>query len=485
LLSTLFLNLLEFRRRHRWALLGVALLAQAVLASSVGFRPVPIGAVAVAIPLLAALLAAPEPVLVVLVASLPAASLTASGAWGLVAAAAVAASATLVALRKWRGHAPLAQLGTVALAGSLAIAFKEPRALGAVLLALMLAPFGTDILLPRRRGGAPRLHNLLGGLFVFCYALVLQLFLLRIAGPLLHWSPARLRRAGNAGIRGLLRSFPYGVREFPGIDETTLQRPAIIVSNHQSSLDIVLVLGLPGDVRLTTSPRVWDEPWLGRSARALGHLRVDDDLLDNARRVLDEGASVHFFPEGTRSRDGYPARFRRGAFELAVQLGADVLPVLLCDTREAVPRDAYWVERFHLRVRALDRIEPGDDSRALQKKVQALVRREFARELAQLNTAANVRRKVLRLYRYMGWRAFLGVRKELRAITRAPEPALPEVELRGCGYGVAAHVLSAFYPRARIHATDPDASRIAVAKRSAEGKPRLSFEVAAAAPAPQ
>ena len=484
MLSTLFLNLLEFRRRHRWALLGVALLAQAVLASTVGFRPVPTAAVLLSIPLLLALLAAPEPVLVALLAALPAASLTASGAWGFGAAATVAAAARLVALRKWRGQPPLAQLGSVALAGSLAIAFKEPRAVAAVLLALMLAPLGTDILLPHRRGGAPRLHNLLGGLYVFCYALFLQLFLLRVAMPILKWPAERLRRAGSTGIRGLMRSFPYGVREFPGIDETTLQKPAIIVSNHQSSLDIVLVLGLPGDVRLTTSPRVWDEPWLGRSARALGHLRVDDDLLDNARRVLDEGASVHFFPEGTRSHDGYPARFRRGAFELAVQLGADVLPILLCDTREAVPRDAYWVEHFHLRVRALDRIEPGDDSRALQKKVQALVRREFAREMKQLNTAKNVRRKVLRLYRYIGWRAFFGVRAELRAITSAPEPALPEVELRGCGYGVAAHVLSACYPRARIHATDPDPYRIAIAKRSAESMPRLSFEVAEAAPEP-
>ena len=47
---------------------------------------------------------------------------------------------------------------------------------------------------------------------------------------------------------------------------------------------------------------------------------------------------MHFYPEGTRSLDGYVQRFHRGAFELAVQLQQDILPVLLADTNTAMPR---------------------------------------------------------------------------------------------------------------------------------------------------
>src|SRR5207248_990484 len=71
-----------------------------------------------------------------------------------------------------------------------------------------------------------------------------------------------------------------------------------------------------------------------------------------------EGASVHFYPEGTRSPDAFMRRFQRGAFELAVDLRQDVLPILLCDTNTAMPRDAYWFEPYHSVVRALPRVTP-------------------------------------------------------------------------------------------------------------------------------
>ncbi len=54
--------------------------------------------------------------------------------------------------------------------------------------------------------------------------------------------------------------------------------------------------------------------------------------LQRCREKLAEGASVHFYPEGTRSPDGFVQRFHRGAFELAVELNQEILPIILCDT---------------------------------------------------------------------------------------------------------------------------------------------------------
>ncbi|MHC4451882.1 MAG: lysophospholipid acyltransferase family protein, partial [Planctomycetota bacterium] len=311
-----------------------------------------------------------------------------------------------------------------------------------------------------------------GGSYVFAYGLFLQLGLLWILLRLFRWPIARVRRAGQRGMLGLFQSFPYGRQEF---DQLDLSKPAVVVSNHQSSLDVILVLGFPGDVRLTTSPRVWDEPWLGFSARRLGHIRVDDDLLASCRAVVAEGASIHFYPEGTRSKDGYPARFRRGAFELAVQLGIDVLPVVICDSRALVPRDAYWVDWAHMAVRALPRVSPGTDSRALQKRVQQQVREGFAEEMARLNTAAYLRRKVRRLYRYQGWRVLLSVRATL-AKAEVPERPAEPVVIEPCGFGVETLMLAECYPGIRIVARDADERSLAVARHAAAAHSRVSFE---------
>jgi len=311
------------------------------------------------------------------------------------------------------------------------------------------------------------------GIFVFLYGLFVQLWVLWILLGLLRWPVARARRAGQRGMLWLLRDFPYGRRDFGPLD---LSKPAIVVSNHQSSLDIILVLGFPGDVRLTTSPRVWDEPWLGISARRLGHIRVDDNLLESCRAAAAEGASIHFFPEGTRSRDGYPARFRRGAFELAVQLGLDVLPVVVCDSRIFVPRDAYWVNRAHMSVTALPRVAPGDDSRALQKQVQGMVREGFVREMASINTPAYLRSKVRRLYRYHGWRVLRAVRAQLRDAAVPERPAEEPVVLESCGYGVAALLLAECYPGLRIVARERNAHKLAIARHAAASHPRIKFE---------
>lgn len=467
MLHRVFLILL--RAYRPWAWLALA----AGVACSLLGPTVPAWILAAAALPLLALLGAVEPVLVVLVASLA----------GLLHPAGLAAAmtlSTLVALARLRGHRakdprPTAALGTLAIVSTLlALPFFGYRVLLPAAFALLLAPLGMDILLPRReRGGNPRLPELLGGFYAFFYVIGLQFLLLVVLLKLLRLPVRPARWLGSRGMAGLFRTFPYGRYERSGLTREVFKKPAIVVSNHQSSVDIPLMLSLPGDVRLTTSKRVWSEPWFGFSARALGHVRVDEDLLETCRKTLAEGACVHFFPEGTRSQDGYPARFHRGAFELATELGCDIIPLVICDTRTCVPRDAYWVHNFHMVVRALPRVAPGDDSRALQLSVQAMVREAFAAELKRLNTKETLRKKVLRLYRYQGWRVMLAVRRELSGL-EVPEEPIERIE--NCGYGAKAHWVSECFPNVRVTATDPDARKIAVARRTTGMKPRLRFE---------
>ncbi|MEI7892268.1 MAG: lysophospholipid acyltransferase family protein [Myxococcales bacterium] len=129
--------------------------------------------------------------------------------------------------------------------------------------------------------------------------------------------------------------------------------PSILVANHQSLLDI-LVLGsvLDIDYKWVAKRGLFLIPFLGWHLVLAGHLAVDRRRRDNfgtlSRRigeVLGNGGSVLFFPEGTRSRTGELTRFRSGAFLMAVQHGVPVVPVVLEGTGALLRPGQYVVDQ--------------------------------------------------------------------------------------------------------------------------------------------
>ena len=122
-------------------------------------------------------------------------------------------------------------------------------------------------------------------------------------------------------------------------------RSYVVVSNHQSLYDILLVYGWLGvDFRWVMKAELRKVPGLGAACERLGHIFVDRsssrsalETLETARRRIAEGASVLFFPEGTRSPDGTLGAFKRGAFRMALDLGLPILPMTIIGTRRILP----------------------------------------------------------------------------------------------------------------------------------------------------
>jgi len=208
--------------------------------------------------------------------------------------------------------------------------------------------------------------------------------------------------------------------------------------------------------------------------------------LRRCRETLASGASVHFYPEGTRSPDSFVQRFHRGAFELAVELNQAILPVILCDSNTAMPRDAYWFEPFHCVVRALPRVTPQtfDYSQgvvALMKHCETIVRDGLQAELDAINTPRVVRRKVARLYRYQRVLIEQFVYWKMRcdpmfAVLDSVVPRQGVVLDLGCGYGLASHWLACFTDQRTFVGIDYDEDKIRVAKRTVAEHPRIQFE---------
>lgn len=115
--------------------------------------------------------------------------------------------------------------------------------------------------------------------------------------------------------------------------------PFVVVANHQSLLDIVLLSRLPREMKWVIKEELVKIPWIGQMLRLTGDIAVrrgdpesGGEAIARARTYLDRGMNVMIFPEGTRSRDARLLPFKKGAFRLAIDAGVAVLPVVVSGT---------------------------------------------------------------------------------------------------------------------------------------------------------
>jgi 1-acyl-sn-glycerol-3-phosphate acyltransferase len=144
------------------------------------------------------------------------------------------------------------------------------------------------------------------------------------------------------------------------------RRPFVVVANHQSILDILLLSRLPREMKWVAKASLWKLPWAGLMLRLSGDIPVTrgdpesgGEALARARAYLDRGMSVMIFPEGTRSEGGGLLPFRTGAFRLALEAGVPVLPVAVSGTGAGLPKGGPWVRPCRAVARILEPIATG------------------------------------------------------------------------------------------------------------------------------
>lgn len=139
---------------------------------------------------------------------------------------------------------------------------------------------------------------------------------------------------------------------------------AILVSNHQSLLDIPLFLSVfrnRKEIKFLAKRELGEIPLFGMSMVYAGNLFVDREdprdsvhLMREAVRRIRNGEVVVIFPEGTRSADGTIGEFKPGAFYLAQKAGVPVLPVYIDGGRRALPKGALIFRPADMVVRVLE-----------------------------------------------------------------------------------------------------------------------------------
>jgi len=176
-----------------------------------------------------------------------------------------------------------------------------------------------------------------------------------------------------------------------------LRGPRILVANHQSWLDPIVLIGLEPGISGPATGYMFRVPVVGSVLRLAGFYPSDRegsapvaDLHRSAATTSESGGSLLFFPEGSRSRTGEIGAFQRGAFRAAVDQGLPIQPVVIDGLDRVLPPGCLIAQtrgRHLVRVRYLEPIEPPFGSGVRREVVRALaerVRDLLTSELAEL-----------------------------------------------------------------------------------------------------
>lgn len=182
-----------------------------------------------------------------------------------------------------------------------------------------------------------------------------------------------------------------------GMEHLSVEAPAVIIANHQSFADILVLFRLPLHYKWVSKAENFRVPLIGWNMGLNRYIRIERGsirgnlkMMRDCEVALRDGNSLLIFPEGTRSTDGRMRPFKEGAFELAIRMRRPILPILITGTGEALPKRGIMLRgRHQMQVRILPPIMP-DTYRG--KTAEQLAKEAFVMMSTSLSTGITVAR---------------------------------------------------------------------------------------------
>ena len=269
------------------------------------------------------------------------------------------------------------------------------------------------------------------------------------------------------------------------------QHPAIIIANHQSFIDILVLLSLSSKILMVTNHWVWHSPFFGAIIRYVDFYYIGEgyeQYMERMRKKVKEGYSIAIFPEGTRTYNGKMKRFHKGAFYLAETLQLDILPILLYGNNKIIAKaQPFNIRKGIIYTEILPRI-PADDLsfgttyQERTKRISAYMKEGYARICREKNTTDNPAfyEALIQNYIYKGpvveWYIRIKVKMErnYRLFNRLI-PAQAQITDIGCGFGPLCYMLSMLSEDRDILGIDYDEDKIALAQHGWLRNEHLQF----------
>ncbi len=375
-------------------------------------------------------------------------------------------------------HPAIHSLGAVSVLGILSVLFISQT--------LQPLLFRIFISRPTQKKHAPiSLLTIILSIFTFFYFIFVSLFA-GILGIILKIVPIGKQRKKYflhwlkyIAMRGLVYGSFVIKKVKINTPNETFDKPAIIIANHQSMLDILYILCLHPKIVIVVKRWVWNSPVMGLFVRMAGFHAIEDGTENNLtsyQKTLDEGYSIAVFPEGSRSDGTRINRFHKGAFFLAEKLQADLIPLVIQHNYETLPKGTFSVYPHQMTMRIYDRISPtnnmyGNDYRERTKNISKWYQSEYPHVGEENANNRYCLRKLKDAYMFhspmLEW--YLRIKVKLEQSYGIFEQIVPKqghIVDAGCGYGFLTYVLAMRSSQRQLLGIDYDADKIVTAQNT-------------------
>ncbi len=199
----------------------------------------------------------------------------------------------------------------------------------------------------------------LGGLVLSVYSWVVMKI-----NPKAHLKKQMgLHQVVSKFMKSVLYTNPFLTKKVINEHNETFEKPALLVANHSSFLDILAMGMLHPKLIYLVKDHVYNSPTVGSAAKLHGAYPVSGGI-ENGEEFLQQkvaqGFSIVAFPEGARSTTNKIHRFHKGAFYLSEKLGLDILPVMIHGGSEVSPKGSFIIRDGSFTLKILPRIKADD-----------------------------------------------------------------------------------------------------------------------------
>ncbi len=199
-------------------------------------------------------------------------------------------------------------------------------------------------------------------------------------------------------------------------------KPAVIIANHTSFLDILSVGMLHPKICFLVNDWVYNSPVFGKAVQRADFYPVSSGIensLEPLKKKIKQGYSLMAFPEGTRSESNKIKRFHKGAFYLANEFNLDILPVLIHGNSEVNPKGSPIIKDGSITIEILPRIKAnenrfGENHTQQAKQIGAYFKSEFVKLREKIEGPKYFHRIILEEYRYKGDSFYRRAKKDLK-----------------------------------------------------------------------
>jgi 1-acyl-sn-glycerol-3-phosphate acyltransferase len=217
--------------------------------------------------------------------------------------------------------------------------------------------------------------------------------------------------------------FPNATTTIHNPEKETFNRPSLIICNHQSHLDLPLLMTLYPKLIFLTNDWVWNNPYYGRIIHAAEFLPVSsglDVIMPQLCNLKERGYSIVIFPEGTRSDDCSILRFHQGAFHIARELELDILPMTIHGIGHYLPKHDILFREGQITLSILPRISACSLVEIPTLRQASMFRKMIRAEyeaIADRVETANYYIPLVRLkYAYRGWAVVAQCKRDLARV---------------------------------------------------------------------